>query len=148
MTGNASIIRSGNQIEKAVEEAHSILNNFHDIGASTVKELAGCFRIYDNCLAHAAYLEAIKAYIENGGRSRGSFLVVDTVNFTITDISAPGADISMCAYDRDVERDILEVRFVNGRFIHNLVKVRKIPDQDLWFEKVWKDYLEDNFMES
>ncbi len=54
----------------------------------------------------------------------------------------------MCRYDRDVEKDILEVRYLNGKFIHNLVKVREIPDQDLWFEKVWKDYLEDNFMES
>ncbi len=92
MTGYASIIRSGIQIEKAVEEAHSNLNNCHEIGASTVKELAGCFSIYDNCLAHSVYLEAIKTYIENGGRSRGSFLVVDNGKFTIADISLPGAD--------------------------------------------------------
>ena len=148
MTGYASIIRSGIQIEKAVEEAHSNLNNCHELGASTVKELAGCFRIYDNCLAHSIYLEAIKTYIENGGRSRGSFLVVDNGKFTTADISSPGAEISRCRYDRDVERDILEVRYHNGKFIHNLVKVREIPDQDLWFEKVWKDYLEDNFMGS
>jgi hypothetical protein len=26
-----------------------------------------------------------------------------------------------------------------------LQEVREIPEQDLWFEKVWKEYLEDNY---
>ncbi len=105
-----------------------------------------CFRIYDNCLAHTAYLEAIKTYIEKGGRSRGSFLVADGKNFRM-DADSPGSGINLCSYDRSVESDILELRFLNGKFVHNLVKVREIPDQDLWFEKVWKDYLEDNYLQ-
>ncbi len=75
---------------KALEEAHSLLNSFPDLGASSVQDLAGCFRIYDNCLAHTAYLEAIKTYIEKGGRSRGSYLVADGENFRI-DADSPGS---------------------------------------------------------
>ena len=29
-----------------------------------------------------------------------------------------------------------------------LVKVRPVPDQELWFEKVWKKNLEDNLSDS
>jgi hypothetical protein len=50
----------------------------------------------------------------------------------------------LCKYDIDVERDIIEVIFRNGKLTKNLTKVREIPTQDLWFEKVWKEYLEDN----
>ncbi|MFZ0280249.1 MAG: FAD-binding protein [Bacteroidales bacterium] len=147
MSANAGIIRSMDRVSRALEEAHSLLNSFPDLGGATsVLDLAVCFRIYDNCLAHTAYLEAIKTYIEKGGRSRGSYLVADGEIFRI-DADSPGSAINLCSYDRSVESDILELRFLKGKFVHNHVKVREIPDQDLWFEKVWKDYLEDKYLQ-
>ncbi len=38
-------------------------------------------------------------------------------------------------------------RLKQGNSSADLVKTRNIPEQDLWFEKVWKDYLEDNFVD-
>lgn len=40
------------------------------------RELAGSFLLADHCLTHFIYLEAIKSYLEGGGRSRGSYIVV------------------------------------------------------------------------
>jgi hypothetical protein len=51
-------------------------------------------------------------------------------------------------YDRDAESNILEVSFRKGKVAISIEKVREIPFQNLWFEKVWKDYLEDNYIES
>jgi len=148
MSDNAVIVRNGSNVAKAVKEAYSMLENFRETGsASSVKELAEYFRIYDNCLTHLVYLEAIKTYIEKGGRSRGSFLVSEEEQFKISDIIIHGKDINLCGYDRQVEKDILEVSFKTGKFSADLVKTRDIPEQDLWFEKVWKDYLEDNFVD-
>jgi len=148
MSDNAVIVRNGSNVAKAVKEAYSMLENFRETGsASSVKELAEYFRIYDNCLTHLVYLEAIKTYIEKGGRSRGSFLVSEEEQFKISDIIIHGKDINLCGYDRQVENDILEVSFKTGKFSADLVKTRNIPEQDLWFEKVWKDYLEDNFVD-
>jgi hypothetical protein len=49
-----------------------------------------------------------------------------------------------CNYDRAIENEILEISYCEGEIFSKLVKPREIPEQNLWFEKVWKDYLEDN----
>lgn len=148
MSGNAGIMRNRKKIEKAVEEAYAIFNGFQDkAGAGTVKELAECFRIYDNCLTHAVYLSSILTYLEQGGRSRGSYLIIEKEDLSIDDLISQDRRTDICTYDREVEKNIVEIRFLEGKLHHNLEKVREIPVQDLWFEKVWKDYLEDNFPE-
>jgi hypothetical protein len=57
-------------------------------------------------------------------------------------------DIYLCRYDRDVENKKLEIKFRKDKIIIDPCNVRKIPSQNLWFEKVRKDYLEDNYIES
>ncbi len=148
MSENGSIIRDGLKIKQAVKEADLLFKNFRELaGAATVKELAGCFRIYDNCLTHMIYLDAIKTYIEKGGRSRGSYLVVDREKDKTSWLNAPGWKLDLCLYDREVESKILEVGFRDGNLQYNLVNTREIPVQNLWFEKVWKDYMEDKFID-
>ena len=149
MSGAGSIIRDRKKVSKAVAEASSLLKHIRNkIGASSVKELAECFRISDNCLTHLIYLEAIKSYIEKRGRSRGSFIIVNTEDTAKPDISVEGLDICLCRYDRKVESNILEINFRKDKATIKANAVREIPLQNLWFEKVWKDYLEDNYIES
>ena len=38
----------------------------------------------------------------------------------------------------------MEVGLKEGSVKTNLIDVRKIPVQDLWFEIVWKEFIEDN----
>jgi succinate dehydrogenase/fumarate reductase flavoprotein subunit len=149
MTVAGSIVRDRKKVSTAAAEAFSLLAGINGkIGASSTRELAGCFKISDACLTHLIWLEAIKSYIEKNGRSRGSYLITNNDKQVITDFSFPVLDIDLCKYDREVEKDIQEVSFRKGKIIISGVKVREIPLQDLWFEKVWKDYLEDNFIES
>lgn len=146
MSEYAGILRSPAGIQKASLEADLLYRRIDELcSASTVADLAECFMVSNNALTHKLYLEAIKKYILSGGRSRGSFIVgKDDLSeetggrneFTLPDL---------CNYDREIENNILEIRYMNGDVETNPVRVRKIPKQNLWFEKVWKDYREDNF---
>jgi succinate dehydrogenase/fumarate reductase flavoprotein subunit len=129
MSEAAGIKREKNRVAEAAAEAQEMLIHINEnIGAGSVKELAVSFLLADHCLTHYIYLEAVRAYLEGGGRSRGSYMV-------------PG---ELCMYDRDIEKGIIEICFRSGKASVKTVDVREIPSQDLWFEKVWKDYIEDN----
>lgn len=146
MSESGGIIRDITQVVKASEEAGEVMNLLHErIGAGSVKELADSFLLLDHCLTHFVYLNAIKTYLEKGGRSRGSYIVINkkAIKDSVKFLSDQGPEL--CMYDRDVESKILEVGFKNGILTVNLENVREIPEQNLWFEKVWKDYLEDNY---
>ena len=148
MSGAGNIIRSRQKVIKASSEAFSLLNDIkNQVGASSAKELADCFRISDICLAHLIYIEAIRTYIEMKGRSRGSYIITNDEELTVPDKSSPGVNFDLCRYDRDVEANILEIAYRDTKIKINIAKVREIPVQNLWFERVWKDYLEDNFIE-
>jgi hypothetical protein len=118
------------------------------LSASTVRDLAEAFLLIDLCLTHYLYLEAIKIYIEAKGRSRGSFLVTDSNGHHPAGIPETDWNFTLCKYDREIENRILEIKYKENSVENELVKVRPIPDQELWFEKVWKKNLEDNLTDS
>jgi succinate dehydrogenase/fumarate reductase flavoprotein subunit len=149
MSGAGSIFRNREKVSMAAAEAFSLFGKIKEkTGASSTRELAECFKVSDACLTHLIWLEAIRSYIEHNGRSRGSYLITSDKNLIITDKPVSDFNIDLCMYDREVEGNIQELKLVNGELVISGVKVREIPLQNLWFEKVWKDYLEDNFIES
>jgi hypothetical protein len=50
-------------------------------------------------------------------------------------------------FDREIENKIIEIGFLNNTVHTELKTVRDIPEQDLWFESVWKDYIKDIYLE-
>lgn len=140
------IIRDKEKSSCAASEAADMLQNISGIiGARSVSDLTESFLLLDHCITHFVYLEAINFYIEQGGRSRGSYIVMEKGEKKIPENIKSVFVPELCIYDRDVEKKIIEVVFKDGKYLINLVDVREIPEQDLWFEKVWKDYLEDNY---
>jgi hypothetical protein len=148
MSTCGGIIREKAKIEIAVKEAKTNLILLQKtLSAKNVKELSEAFLIMDLCLTHYLYLDAIKSYIEAGGRSRGSFLITDNMGYHPNGIPESEWNFKICRYDRDIENNILEISYKNKSIEKKLVKVRPIPDQELWFEKVWRKNLEDNLTE-
>jgi len=148
MSASGSIIRDRGKVSEACEEADSLFKNINEkIGASSVKEIAECFKVYHCCLAHLVYLKSISSYIEKKGRSRGSYIISGNKEKVNPDFSVGEYDIYLCRYDREAESNIIEAGYRDNKINTNLCKVRDIPIQNLWFEKVWKDYLEDNYLE-
>jgi succinate dehydrogenase/fumarate reductase flavoprotein subunit len=146
MSVSGGIIRKRGKVQEDYLKAESLLNEIHSrLGAGSVTELADAFLLRDHCLTHFVYLRAISFYLENGGRSRGSYIVADEDKPGIERGVDLNLEPELCQYDRDVENMILEVRFKDGNTSLKLEAVRKIPEQDLWFERVWKEYIEDIF---
>jgi succinate dehydrogenase/fumarate reductase flavoprotein subunit len=144
MSEAGGIIRSLHKVTDAFAEAEEMKKQLPElISAGSVKELSEAFLLSDHCLTHYIYLDAIKTYLEKGGRSRGSYLVTENETRLLNDITDSNWKPDLCGFDRDIEKEILEVGFRDGRTTKKLVKVREIPVQDLWFEKIWKDYTED-----
>lgn len=144
MSESGGIIRNKNKVEEAAGDAWKLWHSVDGLlSASSVGELADAFRAREHCLTHLVYLEAIKKYISGGGRSRGSYIVSDKKG------SKPLKDLeemfsfSLCRYDRKIENHILEIKMVKGNILSELRQVRPIPRQDLWFEKVWRQNMED-----
>ena len=149
MSRAGNIIRYSNEVTKATDEAFTLLKKLKNlIVAASVEELAECYLLVDHCLTHYIYLKTIDTYIREGGRSRGSFIVADRKELFSQETLIAKLDIDLCQYDREIEKSILEIGYSNGKILTNLVKAREIPHQNLWFEKIWKEYLEDNFIES
>jgi hypothetical protein len=98
--------------------------------APDVARIPAVFRNRDLCLAHAVYLSAITEYLERGGQSRGSYLVVDASGEFA--LNPPDAFVDQHILEMSVDRD-LDVRRV-------WVPIRPIPQNDTWFETAWKSH--------
>jgi succinate dehydrogenase/fumarate reductase flavoprotein subunit len=148
MSKHGGIIRIKGNVAEAAADAFKMLDHLPErTGAVSVKELSDSFLLLDNCITHYVYLEAIKEYTERGGRSRGSYIVAGK-DFSLNSvINNTDNNQDICLYDRDVENRILEVSYKGGKIVTNLTEVRGIPNQDLLFERVWKDYLQDNYLD-
>lgn len=148
MSEAGGIIRDRGNAANASSEAAVMLNQLPEkIGAGSVSELADSFLLLDHCITHFVYLEAIRSYLEKGGRSRGSYIVAEKGKPKSGDKAESDRNPELCLYDRDIENKILEIGFKKGIVRINLEEVREIPKQNLWFERVWKDYLEDNYLD-
>jgi succinate dehydrogenase/fumarate reductase flavoprotein subunit len=148
MSEAGGIIRDKKKvIESHVEAAELFRKLPEKIGAGSVIELSNSFLLLDHCVAHYIYLTAIRTYIEMGGRSRGSYIITDTGKQKIVINGISEIKPELCGWDREVENKILEVSLSGETVNITLSGVREIPEQDLWFEKVWKEYIEDNWLE-
>jgi succinate dehydrogenase/fumarate reductase flavoprotein subunit len=148
MSGAAGIIRNADAVNKASGEAENLLKILHDsIGADSVSELVDSFLLSDHCLTHFIYLEAIKYYLEGGGRSRGSYITTAGSEHPDEDKNLLNHIPELCLFDREIENKIIEIGFLNNTVHTELKTVRDIPEQDLWFESVWKDYIKDIYLE-
>ncbi|MDR1587667.1 MAG: FAD-binding protein [Treponema sp.] len=124
-----------------------------EIGAC-VKEIAGLarrpVRVPDNLtllfslkeiiLMSRLMYDAIRAFVEGGGKSRGSYLMVDSTG-KIEDCLA-GVETDTRFQDK-----VIVSRYIPGedRVVSEPRPVRPIPGPDSWFEEVWREYRDGAF---
>lgn len=100
--------------------------------------LSKALRLRHMLVAQQWYLFAIRRYLENGGGSRGSYLVVDT--------SGETAHAALTEYRIKPEkvdlRHVLQVIAIgkDGELQERLDACRPVPTDSFWFERVWSDY--------
>jgi succinate dehydrogenase/fumarate reductase flavoprotein subunit len=143
MTQTGAHIRSLDTLRKAVQEALEQADQFTSVRIQSLQDLPFALQNRHLVLAHAAYLSAIEAYLEAGGGSRGSYLVMDPEGTPIHPALEPEW---MFKPENEAFRDrLLLSLWNNGRFSHRFVPRRPIPMEDYWFETTWQAHREKKY---
>ena len=146
MTNFGSHIREKEQVQKALEKAYEQIKRFDEQKVSNRTELLALLQNRHLVLAHAAYLEAIRAYLEKGGGSRGSYLVMDRNGTPV--LESLGDEWRYKPENEDLRNYVLETTLgEDGRF-HSAWKPRRpLPEEESWFETVWGRYMNGEIFE-
>ncbi|MDD4645812.1 MAG: hypothetical protein PHY99_07475, partial [Bacteroidales bacterium] len=113
MSDYGGIIRNRENIREQVKEAWTLWHRMnHELSAVMPWELPDALRMFDLCLTHAVYLEAIGEYLDKSED------------------------------EEFIKKNILEICLDENLTVHkNWVTVRPIPAEEMWFEKVWNEFL-------
>jgi succinate dehydrogenase/fumarate reductase flavoprotein subunit len=142
MSTCGAAIRDPEKIGSAVREAWSLFSRLKSgLTVRSAKELPEAFRNLDLGLTHALYLEAIQEYLGRGGRSRGSYLVLDKAGAKPCPELGDEWRFTLNHRPSFVDQKILEISLdARGRAVKNWVNIRPIPREDSWFETIWEDF--------
>ncbi|HLR35617.1 MAG TPA: FAD-binding protein [Tissierellales bacterium] len=139
MSENGGIIRDLEKISDTITKLKENIENVANIHKlSSINELPFAFQNRDIFITQLVYLSAIKDYIEKGGKSRGSYLIVDR-NGDIN-IEAFKGKIKFTLDDGKLKDLIQETEYKDKNIKCSWRSVNPIPEEDNWFEKVWYDY--------
>ncbi|MGD9344426.1 MAG: FAD-binding protein [Candidatus Aminicenantes bacterium] len=148
MSACGAHIRDPLMVKKAIDKSWNQYSKLQsDSQVSSAKGLPALFKNLDVCLTHALYLEAIGEYLAKGGRSRGSFLVLDPEGEKPCDRLGENWRFSLNSPDSFVSTRILEIFLDEDKTVQKRwIDIRPIPRAESWFEKVWNDYRNDKII--
>ncbi|MBD3314874.1 MAG: FAD-binding protein, partial [Chitinivibrionales bacterium] len=135
MTNAGSHIRRLDDVAKALEEAYEQIARFEKRKVGGNQELVEALADRHLAIAHAAYLDAVKVYLEAGGGSRGSYMVMDDGGLTVLD--KLGDRWRYKPETSELREQLLETGIGDdGKFSSTFVPRRPVPQDDYWFENV------------
>lgn len=139
MSRTAGHIRATGEVGRAAQEAERQYKRIKqgEVSLGGPADLVAYFQNRHLCLLQTAVLKSIENYLERGGGSRGSALVLEG--------KKPGAREEK--WWSGARREAKELRafsqeytFRNGRHYFFWRPVREIPKDNFWFERVWSEY--------
>ena len=141
MSRCGAAIRDPAQIKAYCEAVEKQLANFGTtVKAADRAELAMVYRLRDMLLSQRAYLTAMTDYTAHGGKSRGSALYTDLTGGVKPFAQLP--DTFTFALDETEAPLIQELWFEDGTCRTDWRAPRPIPEDDDFFENVWRSYRE------
>lgn len=145
MSRHGANIRSREGVREALWENRRQQERFARPVITKPNELKDLYRIRDLLVSQQVYLEAIADYIEQGGTSRGSYLICDENGQKPLDFLPELFCFSL--EDRGLGGRIQEMEYRPEGSAALWRDVRPVPADDSWFEKVWRDYREGRYYE-
>ncbi len=136
-------IREEKTVRDFVDQIDGILSGFcRNVKYSDPSELKRVYKLRDNLIAQKCYALSMLDYMAQGGKSRGSALYHDdcgnkpyaflpeTFRYSLDDGSKDGL--------------IQEMSYTEGKCAFTWRPVRPIPDEDDFFENVWREFRKDS----
>jgi len=141
MSRAAGAFRQRDAIRQAAAAAEARLQTLaQTVRIADRRELPALFRLRDVLLSQTVYLRAMENYADSGGKSRGSALYTDPAGQKPYD-QLP--DTFTFVLDDGSRGDLVqEVLYQNGSCTFTWRPVRPIPEDDDFFENVWRAYRE------
>lgn len=142
MSRVGAAMRNADGITAALAEITEELQAFErQVGVQAPRDLPWVYRLRDTLLAQQTYLAAMVDYHQNGGKSRGSALYTDLAGHK----PYPALPDMFTFVVDDGSRGALvqEARRQNGACAFRWRAVRPIPQDDDFFENVWRRYRQD-----
>ncbi|MER2024194.1 MAG: FAD-binding protein [Eubacteriales bacterium] len=135
-------IRDVRRIEEQIRKDKDLLETLENaVFVKDGKELSWFFRLRDTLISQIMYLSAMKDYAEQGGKSRGSALYTDPVDGRRPYPELPEEFIF--AVDDGSRRNMIqEIIWDGGECRTEWRTVHPIPEDDDFFENVWRTYRE------
>ena len=132
-TRTVMFIRSRKELEKSREEIIAL----GGIKPNPMDDLRAFFRFKEMVLFSRLLYEGILFYINNGGKSRGSYLILDSIEELMG--SLKGTVIDFAHRDKIINT---HYNLIEDKIVSEQRSVRPIPPSNTWFETVWKEYRE------
>ncbi len=144
MSEAAAQVRDPGTVRRALGVARELHERLPgEIGLAAPAEAPALFRARDLTCTHRLWLEAIAAYLERGGGSRGSYLVPDPAGIEVCPELGPPGRIRMNDPGAFVDAHLLTLTLApTGEVVTAWVEPRPVPSEDLWFERVWTEFRE------
>jgi succinate dehydrogenase/fumarate reductase flavoprotein subunit len=135
-------IRKVEEVKTEAKEAEKFFRSIDQIlVADKRSDLPAAFQTRHLALTHLFYALAIKNYVENGGGSRGSYMIVDEEGDSV--IKALPEDLRYRSEDEGLRARIQEqLKEPEGEVSTRWVDRRDLPEEKFWFETVWKEFRE------
>lgn len=141
MSRCGAAIRDPAQIRAYGKQVETQLADFaQTVKAGSRTELAMVYRLRDMLLSQCAYLTAMADYTAHGGKSRGSALYTDLTGGVKPFAQLP--DTFTFALDETESPLIQELWFEDDTCRTAWRSPRPIPEDDDFFENVWRSYRE------
>lgn len=141
MSTYAGAIRDSEQIKKALVKVRALASDLGgSVKISKPYELRWVYRLRDMLIAMQCYMTAMIDYVEAGGKSRGSALYTDKTG------AKPYAQLpdvfTFTVDDGAKDEDIQTIHYKDDMCEATWRKRRPIPENDDFFEVIWKNYRE------
>jgi succinate dehydrogenase/fumarate reductase flavoprotein subunit len=136
-------IRSAEGARLALEQVEQQMERIENGGVRTPQKLRHLYRLRDLLTSQKMYLSAILDYIKREGKSRGSYLIFDKNGQKPSEMLPDQFRFRL--ESGALGKLVQEIAYDNGECNVIWREVRPIPEDDSWFENVWKDYLNDAF---
>ncbi len=137
MSDAAAFLRDAEKIKTAIEATKRDLSHFaEDYAVEDAEALRDAMINRDILETQYVFLCAIRDYIGNGGKSRGSYLIL---NGNEDDLLAVKAEIDTAHTDF-----VQIIGYSEGDMVSFFEPTRPIPESEQWFETVWNDFRKRN----
>ncbi|MBN1573049.1 MAG: FAD-binding protein [Deltaproteobacteria bacterium] len=142
MSAVMGIVRNRAEIKSALEENKKMFERHKSAGVEDRGDIPAFLKNEDLLLTERGFLESALELLKGLKGSRGSFLVgrLDELVDLYIESAGRGIEIDIDESNGDTVVEFAYDENLNGRT--RLVKARKIPSQEGWFEEDWREFRE------